>query len=382
MERNKNALIQIESFSNVLDTASLFLVYRTLCGSSAIGLYGLLSHMPVQDPLTHALLAQLLGVSHETLVSDFEALEQVSLIESYHHPLADAYIYTIKAPLRIQEALNHPVLGRAFLQAAGESRYVAIKKRYIPTKPVNLGYDDISTPFDGQRLHTFDPKVETHFEAPQQELSGLRFNLLSFKQRCSELVFPQALRTAENLKLIEELGSVYGISVPKMIQLLGECVNIAAMTFDGEKLESLMRKVKEPVEMPEDPYQAEPVQFLRALQGGKEPTDTEKRLITSLVREQRLNPEVVNVLIQHALESSNQTLKKSYVETIAASWGRLKISTKDQALAHIAGLSKKADKGRKEPIPDYSNEKGTMSESEIEALKARIKKIGGANGKD
>lgn len=382
MERNKNALIQIESFFNVLDTASLFLVYQTLCGSSAIGLYGLLVHLPIQEPMTHAVLAQLLGVSHEVLVKDFEALEQVSLVESHHHPLADAYLYTVKAPLRIQDALNHPVLGRAYLQAIGENRYALIKKRYMTFKPINLGYEDISKPFDTQRLQTFDPKIETHFEAPQQELSGLRFNMLSFKQRCSELVFPQALRTAENLKLIEELGSVYGISVPKMIQLLGDCVNIGSMTFDGDKLETLMRKVKEPTEMPADPYQAEPVQFLRALQGGKEPTDTEKRLISSLVLEQRLNPEVVNVLIQHALESSNQSLKKSYVETIAASWSRLKIATKDQALAHIAGLGKKTEKGRKEPIPDYQSEKGTMSDSEIEALKARIKKIGGANGKD
>lgn len=382
MERNKNAFIQIDAFSNVPDTASLFIVYQKLCGSSAIGLYGLLVYLPVQDNLTHDHLASLLGVSHETLMADFEALEQVSLIESHHHSLTDTYVYMVNPPLRIQDALIHPVLGRALLQSVGESRYNQIKHRYGTFKLNKPGYEDISKPFETQRLQTFDPAIETHFEAPSTTLSGLRFNLLSFKQRCSELVFPQGLRTAENLKLIEELGSVYGISVPKMIQLLGECVNIASMTFDSEKLERLMRKVKEPTEMPSDPYLAEPVQFLRSLQGGKEPTDTEKRLISSLVREQRLNPEVVNVLIQHALESSNQTLKKPYVETIAASWSRLKITTKDQALAHIANLGKKQEKGRKEPIPDYQSDKGSMSDSEVEALKARLKKMGGSNGKD
>jgi replication initiation and membrane attachment protein len=134
--------------------------------------------------------------------------------------------------------------------------------------------------------------------------------------------------------------------------------------------------------MPSDPYLSEPIQFLRWLQEGKEPTDTEKRLISSLVRDQRLNPEVVNVLIKHALDSSNQSLKKSYVETIAASWSRLKISTKDQALAHIQGLSSKPTKGRKEAIPDYKNTNEPMSENELADLKARLRKMGDKHGKD
>lgn len=382
MERNRNALIQIESFSNTLDTASLFLVYQRLCSTSAIGLYGLLVHLSVPENFTHAQLATLLGVSDEQLTKDFEALEEVSLIESYHHLIEDRYLYVIKVPLKIAEALNHPVLGRAYLQSVGEVHYNTVKKRYNPVKPIKDGFESISKPFEAQRLRTFDPKAETHFEPSDTPLSGLRFNILSFKQRCSELVFPQALRTAEHLKLIEELGSVYGITVSKMILLLGDCINISAMTFDGEKLERLMRKVKEPTVMPEDPLMSEPVQFLRYLQEGKEPTDTEKRLLASLVRDQRLNPEVVNVLIRHALESSNQSLKKNYVETIAASWSRLKITTKEQALAHIQGLGKKTEKGRKEPIPDYKQDNEPMSESEVEALKARLKKLGDPHGKD
>jgi replication initiation and membrane attachment protein len=382
MERNKNALIQIESFSNTLDTSSLFLVYQRLCSSSAIGLYGLLVHLSVPENFTHAKLAALLGIDEVQLKKDFEALEQVSLIESYHHPIEDKYLYVVKMPLKITEALNHPVLGRAYLQSVGEVHYDTVKKRFNTLKPLKDGFESISKPFEAQRLRTFDPKIETHFEASETPLNGLRFNLLGFKQRCSELVFPQALRSAENLNLIEELGSVYGITVTKMIQLLGDCVNISAMTFDGEKLERLMSKVKEPTSMPEDPYLAEPVQFLRYLQDGKEPTDTEKRLLASLVRDQRLNPEVVNVLVKHALESSNQSLKKNYVETIAASWSRLKITTKDQALEHIQGQVKKPSKGRKEPIPEYKTDNEPMSESEVDALKARLKKLGVPHGKD
>ena len=382
MERNKNALIHIESFSNTLDTASLFMVYQKLCGSSAIGLYGLMVHLCVPEHFDHAQLAQLIGISTSQLVADFEALEQVSLLESYHHPLTDTYLYVLKIPLKMNEALNHPVLGRAFLQSVGELNYNTIKKHYASVKPIREGFESISKPFEAHRLRNFDPTAETHFVPNETQLSGLRFNLLDFKQRCSELVFPQSLRTFNNLKLIEELGSVYGVTVPNMILCLGDCVNIDTLAFDGVKLEAMIRKVKEPIPMPEDPYLSEPVQFLRWLQEGKEPTDTEKRLLSALVREQRLNPEVVNVLIKYALDSSNQSLKKNYVETIAASWSRLKITTKEQALAHIQQLGKKPERNRKETMPDYKADSDPMSENELADLKARLKKLGEKHGKD
>jgi replication initiation and membrane attachment protein len=382
MERNRNAILHIESFSNTLDIASLFLVYQKLCSSSAIALYGLMVHLSVPEHFTHAQLALLLGTTHDQLLSDFETLEQVSLLESYHHELEDSYLYVMKMPLKITEVLSHPVLGRAYLKAVGETHYNLVKKRYAPQKVIKSGYTSISKPFEAQRLKDFDEKSETYFVPEQIELSGLRFNILEFKQRCSDLVFPPQLRTAENLKLIEELGSVYGVSVTKMIQFLGDCINIQTLTFDTLKLETMIRKVKDPVVMPEDPYMSEPVVFLRWLQEGKEPTDTEKRLLSSLVREQRLNPEVVNVLIKHALDSSNQSLKKPYVETIAASWSRLKITTKAQALAHIQGQSKKPEKGRKEAIPDYKAESQPMSNNELDDLKARLKKLGEKHGKD
>ncbi len=382
MERNKNAVIQIESFSNALDPASLFTVYQKLCGSSAIGLYGLMVYFNVPEAFTHAQLSNLLDISTQQISADFNALEQVGLIESYHHPIQDTYLYVLKEPLKIIEAMNHPVLGRAYLQAVGQNQFNALKKRFNPSKSIKEGFEHISSPFESNRLKDFDPKSEITFEPQLIELSGLRFNILDFKQRCSELIFPQSLRTPGNLKLIEELGSVYGVSVSKMIQSCGDCINISTLAFDQKKLELLLRKVKEPSPMPEDPYMSEPVQFLRWLQEGKEPTDTEKRLLSALIREQRLNPEVVNVLIQHALESSNQSLKKNYVETIAASWSRLKITTKDQALAHIAGLGKKTTKARKEAIPEYKTSSEPMSDIELAGLKARLKKLGEKHGKD
>ena len=75
-----------------------------------------------------------------------------------------------------------------------------------------------------------------------------------------------------------------------------------------------------------------PYQLLKAKYKGAEPTDRDKRLIESLLVDQKLNPGVVNVLISYVLKTNNQQLKKSYVETIAGQWKRLNIETVEEAM--------------------------------------------------
>ena len=75
-----------------------------------------------------------------------------------------------------------------------------------------------------------------------------------------------------------------------------------------------------------------PYQFLKAKYKGAEPTDRDKRLIESLLIDQKLNPGVVNVLIAYVLKINHEQLKKSYVETIAGQWKRLNIETVEEAM--------------------------------------------------
>jgi replication initiation and membrane attachment protein DnaB len=198
-------------------------------------------------------------------------------------------------------------------------------------------------------------------------------------------VLPQTLRTSANLTAIAELGSVYGISPLAMVRHVGKVVNPGSTELDLKALEKALLKESPNVNPVDDPYTLEPILFLKHLQKGMEPTDTEKRLISSLVLRQRLNPEVVNVLIEHALaSSSDKSLKKSYVETIAASWSRLGIATKQQALDHITTAKQPTkSKARIEPIPQYSDEtQKSLSQEEMDALIKRFRKSGDPHGKD
>ena len=70
-----------------------------------------------------------------------------------------------------------------------------------------------------------------------------------------------------------------------------------------------------------------PYDFLRKSYGNTEPTNRDKKLIESLMIEQKLSPGVINVLIDYVLKVNNKKLNKDYIETIIGQWKRLKVET-------------------------------------------------------
>ena len=97
-----------------------------------------------------------------------------------------------------------------------------------------------------------------------------------------------------------------------------------------------------------------PYQLLKAKYKGAEPTDRDKRLVESLLIDQKLNPGVVNVLISYVLKTNNEQLKKSYVETIAGQWKRSNVETVEEAMKIAEKYHKKlkkqfAENSKKEP---------------------------------
>lgn len=384
MHRTPDTPFTVTPYVGLADLTSLFLVYQRLCGPVAIGLYGYLMQAELTGSTTHTQLAIDLGLTHEQLTAALVSLEEVNLVDALYSSPKKRYRYVLRQPLSVSDALMHPVYGRAYLQAAGESAYATLLGK-VSTLPADDDYQRVTRSFDVGRLRHYDATQEAVFETQGEPISGLRFNTSEFNRRCSELVLPLTLRTPSTLAAITELGSVYGVSPMAMVRHVGKIVRPASTELDIKALEQSLLKESPQVSAVEDLYTLEPILFLKHLQKGLEPTDTEKRLISSLVLRQRLNPAVVNVLIEHALaSSSDKSLKKSYVETIAASWSRLGIATKQQALDHIKTAGKPSkSKARIEPIPEYNDEsKKQLSQEEMDDLIKRFRKSGDPHGKD
>jgi len=77
---------------------------------------------------------------------------------------------------------------------------------------------------------------------------------------------------------------------------------------------------------------ASPLQFLRDISGGAEPSKADVKIIEDVMFQQKLNPGVVNVLIDNVMRKTDMKLTKNYVEKIASHWARKNIKTVKDAM--------------------------------------------------
>ena len=106
-----------------------------------------------------------------------------------------------------------------------------------------------------------------------------------------------------------------------------------------------------------------PYELLKMRYKGAEPTDRDKRLIESLLLDQKLAPGVVNVLISYVLKTQDEQLKKSYVEAIAGQWKRLNIETVEDAMQYTLKEHQKISKGSPKSKLSSDNKKETKEKN-------------------
>ena len=104
-------------------------------------------------------------------------------------------------------------------------------------------------------------------------------------------------------------------------------------------------------------------------------------ILEMLLQDLKLNPAVVNVLIDYVLRTNNNKLVKSYIETIAGQWKRSGIETAEEAMNLAEKEHKKKNKTIKVnktiPLPSWFNESITSNEKEEydEELKSFIEEF-------
>ena len=107
-----------------------------------------------------------------------------------------------------------------------------------------------------------------------------------------------------------------------------------------------------------------PNDFLRKSYGNTEPTNRDKKLIENLMYEQKLNPGVVNVLIDYVLKVNHKKLTKDYIETIVGQWKRLKVETVVDAME----VCKKEHKKFKKTVFKKDDKQVKDNKTDIENL--------------
>lgn len=385
-----------------IDTRSLMSLtslYQPLIGVNAVMVYCTLHCEAINQKLAenHERLCMLTGLSIMEIEAARFKLEEYLLMKTYVKSDENRvnYVYVLVPPLNLTVFLNHEVFGRLYAKTVGMKQF-EITKNKLTRGSVNIaGYQEVTAFFKNQLLQTWNEKNEEQFTSLKPEETStagefdfpIRFNYEEFLSGLSNLMFPLEARTADNLRLIGELATLYGIDPIKMQELVSRSSSYETKSLNANDLRMKARSTQTTVQVTDNPYELPPSQFLQNKQKGIVPTLTDKKLLEYLVQELKLKPDVVNVLIEYILNINDMRLNRSFVEKIASTWVRLSIHTVEDALRLVASqkqTTRFVAKQREDVLPKVYKQQvdkdilvDELSAEQIEQLRQRLKKMEG-----
>ena len=343
-------------------------LYQPIIGVLAVNLYLTLTNDLSEDKiesdyLSHQHLMGIMCVNLDMIVEARKKLEAIGLLKTFfREDTINNYIYVLYAPLSPNEFLNHPILNVVLYNNLGKMEYENIVDKYRTKKVITKDYTDITTSFDqvftsvnGYAFNNLDIVDE---KTRRIEIkSNIDINLI-ISGIPNRMTNPKCFNK-ETVDLIINLAYIYKIDNINMQGLVRNAINERGL-IDKELLKSTCRdfyqfenngklptliynKQPEYLKEPEGSnsniakmiYTFEnvsPYEFLKSSYNNAEPTSRDKKIIESLMIDQKLSPGVVNVLIDYVLKTNNKKLNKEFIEAIAGQWKRLNVETVKEAM--------------------------------------------------
>ncbi len=370
-------------------------LYQPLIGPLAISLYltlisDLNKDLKKSDEYSHHHLMINLKSGLDIIKKARNSLEAVGLIKTLVkiNENQNNYIYQIYSPLTPNEFFNHPILNVILYNNVGDIEYDKLtefyKRIYIDTKD----YKDISA-----TLNTTYKTVNNILKKDiiDKESIGTNVgNTIDFDMLISSIPSNIISNKAFNKKtreLINNLSFVYDIDNLRMIDLVRLSIDDNGM-INKDKLIGNIRKYYDfnnNGALPTLIYRTQPdylkqgyndnsnrgkmlyvfenttpYDFLMGKYKGVKPTSRDLKLLEYLALELKMQPAVINVLIDYVLRINDNKLNKSYVETIAGEWVRSNITTAKDAMERAEKQHKKNKMKivkKQENVPVWFNEK-------------------------
>ena len=310
---------------------SLNLLYGPLIGKNSVCLYDFFSSIQSQIELDDIYLMLNMNVSQFDKARNH--LEQYHLIETYIHE--EEMLIFLYAPLMPNKFLCHDTYSRLYLVSVGANCFDKIKMMLHKNVDVSSDYIKVDSPLDISKLDAWNESKEIAYEKVKPSIKQkYDFDFATFFKGMDR-IFPARYRTNENLNRIAEMAKIYGVSAKDMRKYVQRSINPSTHVFDLEKLKYMVMGNRKVMETSKDPYQMPPVKFLQNKQNGIPVVKSDQALIERLCTEFQFPVDVVNTLIEYTLQQTHQQFSRNYVEKVAASWVRLHIDSRENALKVI-----------------------------------------------
>ena len=195
------------------------------------------------------------------------------------------------------------------------------------------------------------------------------FDMKAFIAGCSENMFPLKYRTPENIKEVGMLADLYNISEDQMRVFFSQMLKDNKpfdLNFLRKKCEMSRSEYKK---IAENKYDVPCELFMMNMAQGIEISSYDKKILYKLANDYKLKIEVINVLIEYALNTCDNQLFETFINPIAANFKRNNIDTVEKAKEMLN--KPKAKKNNKDiGMPEYKSVK--HEQVDLAALYKRI----------
>src|SRR5574344_1230101 len=358
-----------------LDRKNLVMLYQPIIGFTAVSLYFTLWTYIEKNEITseeynHASILDNMKISILEFINARERLEALGLLKSYlNENDINSYVYEIYSPLSASKFLNNPILNTLLYSSLDKKRYKKIVDYYrFPS--INLeeyknvtknlfdvfeigavnknSYEDIKKITRG--VITVTPKVELNVVLsliPDELLNKRLINTLIKDElinyslvydfdnnELKDIIEESIIDKKIDMTLFNEKAKAY-----YEFENYGKTPNL----IDKSQPEYLRKQNTTLSNLDKMIYQYEttiPHEFLKLKYNGGKVSSYDIETLKTLINEIKLNPGVVNVLIDYVLKINDNKLTRNFVLVIASQWKRENIQTVSQAIE----ISKKENK--------------------------------------
>lgn len=411
---------------NESDRKIISMLYQPIIGSMAVSLYYTLwadldKTELLSNEYTHHHLMTSLRIKMDSIVTARKKLEAVGLLKTFvKNENVNNYVYEMFSPISASEFFNHPILNIVLYNNVGKKEYETLLK-YFKVPRINLSsYEELTSTFD----EVFESVPSSSYDNLNEDLRVNKTgeikidNAFDFDLLISLVpngVITNKTFSKEVKELINNLSFVYNMDASDMKGpilnsikenglidkiLLRKNVRNYYKYENQNKLPSLVYKsqpeyLKNPVGAADKRAKmiyvfenTTPYNFLKGRSNGAKPSSRDLSLLETLLSDFKLNPGVVNVLIDYVLKINNKKLTRGFLETIASQWKRLNIETVEEAMKEAEKEYKKSKKiidvkslnksQNKEVLPEWFNQsikKEEISSEEEKSLKDMLKEF-------
>ncbi|MCI1882734.1 MAG: DnaD domain protein [Sporolactobacillus sp.] len=374
-------VVRSEGMLYYYDQKLVTTLYQPLVGIEAAGLY--FTFWQESSPensgaaASHHHLMGILNLSLDRILAARKKLEAVGLLVTLKQKQSDPgfFIYRLIPPMMPDRFFHDDLLAPFLYHQIGPKEFTRLSRMYRSTREPAGHFDDLSAHFEdvfesipsGERdevskLAPASSEWEERGRSHGPHL-GRSFDFKALQSFLSDaIVSPEAL-TDEVRTAIEKLAFVYQVDPFDMSRAV-ESASLHADEVDIDRLRKAVRDFyrlehgKDELPALSDRTQPaaqremdaktpetdeerliawyetnSPYQLLEQLGNGSRPQPPDLRLIEDLMFTTKLNPGVVNVLIDYVARVNHNNLARSFVEKVAGEWTRANVQTVRQAMA-------------------------------------------------